>query len=419
MADPDLTPVDRPGRRDRACADARVRGRGGDPPDARDGRGVVLEPVAPGATGTRARRPGTRSPSWRSATTATGTRCSTACGRTGLPATPVPRAASRRGCGGSSRSAQTERPEGSYVVSLLDAGPPAAARKVGEEGLEAALAGTYESDERLVEELADLWFHSYVLLAARGLDPQAVEAELRRRHIERTLSVRRGTRAGAARRDRVARGSGGARRPEGSTRRAAAIERGDVLRDGGHVGNVVLADDRAIGHEISASRSVTGGSSAAGGVVPRHPATRRTWTRPTSSSARSRSPAPDTVDRRAERGSAAASSLQRRKRSPRPPPAGARTSPAGQIPARSPERSTTRVENGSRAGLPPGDAPITAVAPRARPRPLGGRSSGRADPTRSGEYVGSRSGERLDLWRPILSSAMPAWSRRTMPLMRR
>ena len=74
-----------------------------------------------------------------------------------------------------------ERPEGSYVASLLADGPAAAARKVGEEGVEAALAGAAESDERLVEELADLWFHSYVLLAARGLDPAAVEAELRRR----------------------------------------------------------------------------------------------------------------------------------------------------------------------------------------------------------------------------------------------
>jgi len=74
-----------------------------------------------------------------------------------------------------------ERPEGSYVTKLLEAGPKAAAQKVGEEGVEAALAGVAESDERLVEELADLWFHSYVLLAARGLDPAAVEAELRRR----------------------------------------------------------------------------------------------------------------------------------------------------------------------------------------------------------------------------------------------
>jgi phosphoribosyl-ATP pyrophosphohydrolase/phosphoribosyl-AMP cyclohydrolase len=74
-----------------------------------------------------------------------------------------------------------ERPEGSYVTELLAGGPAAAARKVGEEGVEAALAGAAESDERLVEELADLWFHSYVLLAARGLDPDDVEAELRRR----------------------------------------------------------------------------------------------------------------------------------------------------------------------------------------------------------------------------------------------
>jgi phosphoribosyl-ATP pyrophosphohydrolase/phosphoribosyl-AMP cyclohydrolase len=73
------------------------------------------------------------------------------------------------------------RPEGSYVAGLIEAGPAAAARKVGEEGLEAALAGASESDERLVSELADLWFHSYVLLAARGLDPAAVEDELARR----------------------------------------------------------------------------------------------------------------------------------------------------------------------------------------------------------------------------------------------
>jgi phosphoribosyl-ATP pyrophosphohydrolase/phosphoribosyl-AMP cyclohydrolase len=77
-----------------------------------------------------------------------------------------------------------DRPAGSYVTRLLDAGPAAAAQKVGEEGVEAALAGAGESDERLVEELADLWFHSYVLLAARGLDPSAVEDELRRRHAQ-------------------------------------------------------------------------------------------------------------------------------------------------------------------------------------------------------------------------------------------
>jgi phosphoribosyl-ATP pyrophosphohydrolase/phosphoribosyl-AMP cyclohydrolase len=74
------------------------------------------------------------------------------------------------------------RPEGSYVAELLEKGVAACAQKVGEEGVEVAVAGVGESDERLVSEIADLWFHSYVLLAARGLDPAAVERELKRRH---------------------------------------------------------------------------------------------------------------------------------------------------------------------------------------------------------------------------------------------
>ena len=52
---------------------------------------------------------------------------------------------------------------------------------MGEEGLEAALAGAGESDERLIEEIADVLFHAYVLLAARGIGLEDVEAELRRR----------------------------------------------------------------------------------------------------------------------------------------------------------------------------------------------------------------------------------------------
>ena len=73
-----------------------------------------------------------------------------------------------------------ERPAGSYVVSLVD-DPALAARKVGEEGLEAALAGAGEPDERVVAEVADVVFHAYALLAARGIELEAVEAELRRR----------------------------------------------------------------------------------------------------------------------------------------------------------------------------------------------------------------------------------------------
>jgi phosphoribosyl-AMP cyclohydrolase / phosphoribosyl-ATP pyrophosphohydrolase len=73
-----------------------------------------------------------------------------------------------------------DRPEGSYVASLADAGVARAAQKVGEEGLEAALAAV-ANDGRLVEEAADLIFHLYVLLAVAGVDIVAVEDELARR----------------------------------------------------------------------------------------------------------------------------------------------------------------------------------------------------------------------------------------------
>jgi phosphoribosyl-ATP pyrophosphohydrolase/phosphoribosyl-AMP cyclohydrolase len=73
------------------------------------------------------------------------------------------------------------RPEGSYVAKLLGGGPGACAQKLGEEGVEAALAVASEDDERVVSEIADLWFASYVALAARGLDPADVDAELERR----------------------------------------------------------------------------------------------------------------------------------------------------------------------------------------------------------------------------------------------
>jgi phosphoribosyl-AMP cyclohydrolase / phosphoribosyl-ATP pyrophosphohydrolase len=72
-------------------------------------------------------------------------------------------------------------PEGSYVAQLLDGGAGACAQKLGEEGVEAALAVASEDDKRVIAEIADLWFASYVALAARGLDPSDVEAELERR----------------------------------------------------------------------------------------------------------------------------------------------------------------------------------------------------------------------------------------------
>ena len=71
-----------------------------------------------------------------------------------------------------------ERPAGSYTTQLLDEGVGAVARKVGEEAVELTVAALDESDERVVEEAADLIYHLYVLLAARGLDVAAVEDEL-------------------------------------------------------------------------------------------------------------------------------------------------------------------------------------------------------------------------------------------------
>lgn len=71
--------------------------------------------------------------------------------------------------------------ESSYVVELLEEGTARIARKVGEEAVELAVAALSESDERVVSEAADLWFHTLMLLRSRGLDPAAVEDELRRR----------------------------------------------------------------------------------------------------------------------------------------------------------------------------------------------------------------------------------------------
>jgi phosphoribosyl-ATP pyrophosphohydrolase/phosphoribosyl-AMP cyclohydrolase len=79
-----------------------------------------------------------------------------------------------------------ERPAGSYTTQLLDEGVGACARKVGEEAVEVSVAALSESAERVVEEAADLVYHLYVLLAARGVDLTRVEDELRGRSLQRS-----------------------------------------------------------------------------------------------------------------------------------------------------------------------------------------------------------------------------------------
>jgi phosphoribosyl-ATP pyrophosphohydrolase/phosphoribosyl-AMP cyclohydrolase len=70
---------------------------------------------------------------------------------------------------------------GSYTCELLDAGLPRILKKVGEEAIEILIAGQSESDERLVSEVADLVYHTLVLLAARNLSWTDVESELAER----------------------------------------------------------------------------------------------------------------------------------------------------------------------------------------------------------------------------------------------
>jgi phosphoribosyl-ATP pyrophosphohydrolase len=70
---------------------------------------------------------------------------------------------------------------GSYTNALLD-DPVRAAQKVGEEATEVVVAALAQSDERLVAEMADLVYHSLVLLAANDLSWEDVAAELEKRH---------------------------------------------------------------------------------------------------------------------------------------------------------------------------------------------------------------------------------------------
>jgi phosphoribosyl-ATP pyrophosphohydrolase len=76
---------------------------------------------------------------------------------------------------------QADPKEGSYTNSLFDAGQDEILKKIGEESVELILAASRQTDERLISEVADLAYHTLVLLAVRGLSPDDVSAELERR----------------------------------------------------------------------------------------------------------------------------------------------------------------------------------------------------------------------------------------------
>ena len=71
----------------------------------------------------------------------------------------------------------------SYTNKLFDAGMPRIAQKVGEEGVEVAIAALTDDDDALLGEVADLVYHTTVLLTARNLTWEQVEAMLEARHI--------------------------------------------------------------------------------------------------------------------------------------------------------------------------------------------------------------------------------------------
>ncbi|WP_119157301.1 phosphoribosyl-ATP diphosphatase [Caldimonas tepidiphila] len=72
-------------------------------------------------------------------------------------------------------------PEKSYVARLFHKGTDAILKKVGEEATETVMAAKDGDAQKIVYEVADLWFHSMIALAHFGLKPEDVLAELERR----------------------------------------------------------------------------------------------------------------------------------------------------------------------------------------------------------------------------------------------
>jgi len=76
---------------------------------------------------------------------------------------------------------KSSNPDSSYVASLYAKGLDTILKKIGEEATETVIAGKEGDTKKIVYEMADLWFHSMVLLAHQGLKPDDVLQELRRR----------------------------------------------------------------------------------------------------------------------------------------------------------------------------------------------------------------------------------------------
>ncbi len=78
-----------------------------------------------------------------------------------------------------------DAPEGSYTARLAARGVAPVAQKVGEEGVELALAAVAGADRNVIDESADLIYHMLVLLAVRNISLADVVATLQQRHDTR------------------------------------------------------------------------------------------------------------------------------------------------------------------------------------------------------------------------------------------
>ena len=81
----------------------------------------------------------------------------------------------------SRKAANGGDPDQSYVARLLHKGPDAFLKKIGEEATETVMAAKDGDKDKIVYEVADLWFHTLVLLAQQNLHPDDVLNELARR----------------------------------------------------------------------------------------------------------------------------------------------------------------------------------------------------------------------------------------------
>lgn len=82
--------------------------------------------------------------------------------------------------------------EGSYVSSLISRGDIQVLKKIGEEAIEVIAASLGENEERVINEIADLWFHTLVLMGLKDLGPEKIFKELYSRHLRRTSESKLG-----------------------------------------------------------------------------------------------------------------------------------------------------------------------------------------------------------------------------------